>query len=203
MSKKDRNKFLEQIRSFVQKKYGKDKAVTIMHNAYYRYTELCIENKDEAKAKYIHTRERIYPSIAIFEALITNDISRKDASDLVHLFYALRSAKLANKIKRYMKIPFLYKFAPNILNSFMVKFFNEEAGFVMKKYDTPSNQTHFDMLSCLYCKTLNHYKCPELVEAFCHADVLCFGSMHKKVLFERTKTIANGDDCCDFRIRIK
>lgn len=47
------------------------------------------------------------------------------------------------------------------------------------------------------------YGCPEIVRGFCDADDVCYGNMHPKVAWERTKTLGYGFDVCDFKIRIK
>ncbi len=203
MKKNKKNNFLQQIENFVIKKYGKDKAKDIMHKAYYRYTELCIENKEEAKEFHIHTRERIYPSIAMFDALVANNISREDAKGLISLFYSWRSAKVGKALRTFLKFPFLYRFVPSIAYSKTDLMFNEKIGFQKEILVHTKKEYSFNMTSCLYYNTCKKYNCPEIVTIFCDADFICFGSMHKNIVFERSKTLATNDDCCDFQIRIE
>ena len=47
------------------------------------------------------------------------------------------------------------------------------------------------------------YGCPEIVKGFCDADDICYGNMHPKISWDRTKTIGYGDDICDFKVHIK
>lgn len=54
---------------YLEEKYGKDKAKSIIDDALLRYDELIKENENEPKAYYTYTRERIYPSIAVFDVL--------------------------------------------------------------------------------------------------------------------------------------
>lgn len=63
------------------------------------------ENKDEPKAHYMHTRQRIYPSIAVFDAMISEGTNKQEAADFVVSYYKWRSSKLAPKIKAIMKLP--------------------------------------------------------------------------------------------------
>ena len=59
------------------------------------------------------------------------------------------------------------------------------------------------MVRCPYMDTCVRYGCPEIVRGFCDADDVCYGSMHPKVSWERTKTLGYGFDRCDFKVRIK
>ncbi len=45
--------------------------------------------------------------------------------------------------------------------------------------------------------------CPEIVKGFCDADDICYGNMHPRISWDRTKTIGHGDGICDFKVRIK
>lgn len=61
----------------------------------------------------------------------------------------------------------------------------------------------FDMTECPYHKKCVHYGCPEIVKGFCDADDICYGNMHPKISWDRTKTIGRGDDVCDFKVHIR
>jgi hypothetical protein len=37
--------------------------------------------------------------------------------------------------------------------------------------------------------------CPELCKGYCEADDICYGNMHPKVIWGRTKTLGKGGDC--------
>lgn len=53
--------------------------------------------------------------------------------------------------------------------------------------------------SCLYLDTFTKYGCPEICKATCDTDITTYGGLAPKVIFLRTKTLAEGGDCCDFR----
>ena len=65
-----RVRHLVQIVPHLENRYGADMAQRIMCRALARYDELLDENADEPKAYHMHTRERIYPAIACFDAMI-------------------------------------------------------------------------------------------------------------------------------------
>lgn len=197
-----KNVFLNQCQKFLIKRYGEQEGLKISEESFHRYDELCLENENEPKAMHIHTRERIYPGIATFDALVNSGKSREEASDFVQEYYAWRSGIMGKKINKFMKMPGFYKMAPKLCRTLTQKMFSEEAAFQAKQYPTPKHQVRFDMTQCPYANICNKYGCGEIVIAYCKADDICFGNMHEKVKFVRTKTLAKGDDCCDFSISL-
>ena len=64
----------------MEKEYGAEKTGAIIEDAWRRYAEIVDENDDEPKKMYMHTRKRIYPAIAAFDAMTGNGISREEAA---------------------------------------------------------------------------------------------------------------------------
>ncbi len=48
-----------------------------------RYAELIDESRDEPREYYMHTRERIYPSIAVFDTPLDEEIERSEEDAFV------------------------------------------------------------------------------------------------------------------------
>ncbi len=203
MPQKRENVFIAKFENFIIEKHGTELAKEIMNDAYTRYTEISIENDNNLEITHEYTRERIFAGIAIFDALVKNGREREDAADLILLYYAWRSAKFGRKMKNILKIPFLYLFGPRMFRRTTDKMFNKDAGFDVRMHDTDKNEVRFDMLACPYLKLCTRYNCKEIVRAYCYADVLCFGDLHEKLIFEHSKTLNNGDDYCLFRFSIK
>ena len=61
--------YLTQIVPHLEERYGEEQARAIMQAALPRYDELLAENAGEPKAYHMHTHERIYPAIAVFDAM--------------------------------------------------------------------------------------------------------------------------------------
>lgn len=76
-----RVRYLVQIVPHLEDRYGTNKARSIMRRALARYDELLDENADEPKAYHMHTRERIYPAIACFDAMLVEGVDRADAAE--------------------------------------------------------------------------------------------------------------------------
>lgn len=200
--KKRKNRFLDGMAVALESEYGEAFVSNVMDKAWKNYEKLISENKDEPKAMWVHTRERIYPGIAIFNALKEVDIEREKAVLLLKKYYLNRSEKVAGVIRRIMKIPGLYKRVPKFFARMTPKQFGEAAGFQAEFYEQSKEMVRFDMLVCPYQYICQQYNCPEIVEMYCDADDVCYGNMHPKVQWLRTKTLGKGGDCCDFHVRI-
>lgn len=198
-----RVKYLVQIVPHLEERYGANRTRTIMQRALTRYDELLEENKDEPKAYYMHTRERIYPAIAMFDAMTSEDINRTEAADFLTNYYTWRAGSMARMVKTAFKIPGLYKAVPKVFSAIAKKSFGPEAGFTSEGMHMSQDEVRFDMVRCPYNDACVRYGCPEIVRGFCDADDVCYGNMHPKVSWERTKTLGYGFDRCDFKVRIK
>ena len=80
-------KYLVQIAPHLETSYGADKAQAIMQRALARYDELLEENADEPKAYHMHTHERIYPAIAVFDAILAEGVDRAETADFLVEYY--------------------------------------------------------------------------------------------------------------------
>lgn len=78
---------------------------------------------------YMHTRERIYPGIAAFDALTVNGESREQAADFIEDYYAWRSRRMADMLHRLMKIPGCCRLVPKFFKSMTRSNFGPKAGF--------------------------------------------------------------------------
>lgn len=200
---KSKVKYFKRIVPHLEKEYGAEKAHSIMARAFKRYEEIEADNQDEPKAYYIHTRERIYPSIAMFDAMTTEGINREETADFLVQLYRWRAGKMAPKIKALFKIPGLYKTVPKFFFNMTQKKFGPQMGFRAENQHLDENGMRFDMVVCPYHDKCRDYGCPEIVKGFCEADDICYGNMHPKLLWGRTQTLGKGGSCCDFKIGIK
>lgn len=197
-----KNKFLHDIKPFVDKNYGSYRYTLIMHYAYRRFSNLVADNNDEPRALSKHTKTRIYPAIAIMDSLLKNGIPWEEALDFVENYYMWRCEVAANKIRTFLKIPFMYRLVPRLFKGFVRKSFGEKAGFKCAYNCTKRKRIQFDVLSCPYYDICAEYGYPDLTRIFCMADDICYGDMHPKLQWNRCQTIADGGDLCDFDIKI-
>ena len=203
MNRRLGKRYLTGAVSAMEKQYGAEKTDMIIEDAWRRYAEIVDENADEPKKMYMHTRKRIYPAIAAFDAMTGNGISREEAAAFLNRYYEKRAAGVGSKIRGAMKIPGLYKLVPRFFAKMTKSSFGEDCGFRANWIRTEQEETCFDMLACPYQDTCVKYGCPEIVAGFCRADDEAYGYMHPKLKWGRTKTLGQGGDCCDFRLTIE
>ena len=200
--KHDRNKYLEQLPAHLIKENGEEKAGAIMRSAVRHYDALCLENADEPKAYDMHTKQRIYPAVAAFRAMTESGIPRQEAIDFLCGYYRWRSRNTAAMIGKLLKVPGLYRLMPGLFRKMTPRMFGESAGFKAVWHEDKEWPLRFDMVRCPYKEKCMAYGCPELCEAYCDADDICYGNMHPRLVWGRTKTLGKGGDCCDFKMTI-
>ena len=106
-------------------------------------------------------------------------------------------------VKAIFKVPGLYRTVPKVLSGMTRKSFGPQAGFASEGAYQSRDEVRFDMVRCPYMDACAHYGCPEIVRGFCDADDVCYGNMHPRIAWERTKTLGYGYDRCDFRVRVR
>lgn len=196
------NKFLKVVKQELRLHYSLDFVEKTMQKAGLGYEKLLLENSKESKPLRVHTESRIYPAIACFEALLAMGVERKKAVSLLTDFFRKRSTKIGEMIRRILRFPGLYRLIPKLFAKMTPKYFGEPAGFQAHFWEQSKTAVKFDMLVCPYYDICKKYGCPEIVAMFCDADDACYGNMHPKVQWLRTKTLGKGGDCCDFEVRV-
>ena len=195
-------KYLRNMVPQVKEKYGEEKARTILNHAQSRYEALIEENKDDPPAYSGQKRERIYPCIALFHALVDAGMGREEAAAFVTGYYRRLAERAAPVIRAVLKIPGLYRLVPKLFLNTALKHCVPEAGFLTENRFLSKTEMRFDMVKCPYQDSCVRYGCPELVKGFCDTDDICYGNMHRRLFWGRTKTIGHGDALCDFKLRI-
>lgn len=198
-----KNRVIKETEKIFKEKLNKKQLNNLMDYTYKRFYELKEENKKDNKYIKEHTETQIYPAIAMYEGLIKEGFSKKEAYDFLDRCYRTRAKKPAKLIRNILKIPKLYLLIPNIFKKAVSKKFGKKAGFEAKFYETSSKRAKFDMLKCPYYEICKKYGYPEITTLFCHTDDEAYGNMHKNLIWNRTKTIGEGNDICDFDIIIK
>lgn len=196
-------RYLRKLKPVLYEKFDKIEAERIMEKAWEEYAQLCRENAGEPKAMHMHTRGRIYPAIAAFRAMSDEGVDRRKASDILCRYYEKQNEPTGSAIRVLLHIPGLYKLVPRFFAKMTGKVFGEAAGFQAKWFRADKEEMRFDMLVCPYWDICVRYGCPEIVCGFCRADDICYGNMHPKPHWGRTKTLGLGGDCCDFLLAIR
>ena len=195
-----KSKVLKEVLPLMETEYGLGVARSAYCMAEMRFSQLCRENAGDPKAVRKQTVFNLYPCLALYESLRQAGVKDQDALSFLDRVWSLRAIGQAHSIRQLLKIPGLYRLMPWIYRKITLKQFGQAAGFQATFYDLGNRRCKFDMTRCLYCDRCQKYGCPELVPCFCHTDDVTSGSMHEKILWNRTKTMGEGGDVCDFDI---
>ena len=195
---KQKNKILRFMTQELEKTYGWGNTERVLELAQGSYEKLCRENASDPKAVKAHTEKMIYPTIALYRAML--ELGLPNALQFLDQAHSRRVEPSARSIRNLLKLPGLYKKLPAMYKWMTVHNFGVDAGFHADFLDSGPNRCQFNMTKCVYCDTCRKYGCPELIPCFCHTDDVTTGNMHEKILWNRTRTMGEGGDCCDFDV---
>lgn len=163
-----------------------------------RTAELILDNQDATPEKRRHLSQ-VLPCIAVFEILTVETGSRAKAFSLYEKWCLLHVQKMARALPALLKIPGLYRQVPRLMAKLLKQAFGEKAGFQFQNLNT-KNGFSVDITACPYVQMCKKYDCLEIARFFCESDDLCFGTLHPKLVWNRTRTLATGGDRCDFQL---
>ena len=167
------------------------------------YDRLIEENKDIPESFISHTRNNIFPVAAAFKAFLNEGMDRDEAAKKANDCFLSLMEDIAVSIRKMMKIPGMYHLMPFMWKTAMPKLFREDSGFGFSFYPTGKDEVKFDMTNCPYYNICKKLDLLEIAPTFCSSDDICYGNMHPRLIWNRTKTIARGGDCCDFDLYVK
>lgn len=196
-------KILKQNQPLLLELYDVTQTGRILDAAQAEYDRLCADHADQVKAVKQHTFDQIYPNVALYRALQTCGIPQPEALDFLDMSCCKLAEPKAKSMQMLCKIPGVYKLMPRIFTSVAKGQFGEAAGFRATYYDCGKHRSKFDMTHCLYYDTCTECGCPELTKCFCHTDDVTDGNIHPKLLWNRTQTIGEGADFCDFDLLVR
>ena len=187
----------------VSEDVGKVKAAQIARSAQKRYEALRAENSSDSKELRSHSYKRIYPGIAVYEAMRAEDISQEKAIWYIREYFQRLAAKRVPFFQRAIKTFGLARKFPYLFVAGVKKSCQPNAGFVYELPESHYNEARINIVRCTYFEICKRYGCPEITSAYCDSDDAGYGNLHPNLIWGRTKTIGHGGDCCDFLLEYK
>ena len=182
----------------VSEDVGKVKAAQIARSAQKRYEALRAENSSDSKELRSHSYKRIYPGIAVYEAMRAEDISQEKAVWYIREYFQRLAAKRVPFFQKVIKTFGLARKFPHLFVAGVKKSCQPNAGFVYELPESHDNEARINIVRCPYFEICKRYGCPEITSAYCDSDDAGYGNLHPNLIWGRTKTIGHGGDCCDF-----
>lgn len=196
-------RLIKETCKIVSEDVGKVKAAQIAQSAQKRYEALRAENSSDSKELRSHSYKRIYPGIAVYEAMRAEDISQEKAVWYIREYFQRLAAKRVPFFQRAIKTFGLARKFPYLFVAGVKKSCQPNAGFVYELPESHYNEARINIVRCPYFEICKRYGCPEITSAYCDSDDAGYGNLHPNLIWGRTKTIGHGGDCCDFLLEYK
>ena len=196
-------RLIKETCKIVSEDVGEVKAAQIARSAQNRYEALRAENSSDSKELRPHSYKRIYPGIAVYEAMRSEGISQEKAVWYIREYFQRLAAKRVPFFQRAIKTFGLARKFPHLFVAGVKKSCQSNAGFVYELPESHYNEARINIVRCPYFEICKRYGCPEITSAYCDSDDAGYGNLHPNLIWGRTKTIGHGGDCCDFLLEYK
>ena len=196
-------RLIKETCKIVSEDVGEVKAAQIARSAQKRYEALRAENSSDSKELRSHSYKRIYPGIAVYEAMRSEGISQEKAVWYIREYFQRIAAKRVPFFQRAIKTFGLARKFPYLFMAGIKKSCQPNAGFVYELPESHDNEARINIVRCPYFEICKRYGCPEITSAYCDSDDAGYGNLHPNLIWGRTKTIGHGGDCCDFLLEYK
>lgn len=146
-------------------------------------------------AKYLEGS--IIPATSIYDVLTTWEQSKDKAYTHMQTMIGENTKRTTRVMwKRIGKLPFFFWMFRKMFTMGLST--QKDVWEVEFKANSHSN-FDYNITRCLWNDAFEQLGCPELCQLYCENDNINFVDTSKYMRFERTKTLANGNKCCDFR----
>ena len=183
----------DQIKEFLNEKFGTDKAAALFNTQEIILNELIKNIKDKSENQKKMLTQTILPRIALYKAMLKEGFLEDDVYKYMQKYMLdIVAIKKHSSTAKMEKVPGFYSIYSNIFLKIMRTTDLQES---TQKH----GKDYFDVTikKCLWHTACVENGCAELCRLFCDVDNVTYGGL-KKIGFSRTKTLGYGGDCCDF-----
>lgn len=138
-----------------------------------------------------------YPFAGVYKAL-QEYVSKEEALQMMMGYAPVIGEKQRKAYWRFTSIPGIPSLLWANFGKIMKVAGGEKAGYKSRIYGVNGNQAGMDVLSCPVVNALVEIGMPEVAPVMCAIDQV-YSTGYRGIKFRRTKSVAEGDDCCDYR----
>ena len=179
--------------------HGEFKAATLAGRVQARYDELHASRpRFPKRALRLHLDMLILPGLALYQTLLEeNDDAEAVLAEMESIFETTFSPlfRFALFVDRAPRSFALFR---RTARTTLEHIFPSE-GWERETVEDSDRAFAFNMYACLYLNVLTAYGAPELTPIYCRMDELLYEKLPPVIIWQRTKTLGRGGDCCDFR----
>ena len=193
--------YFSYFHSFCTDRFGRDIANALNEGVEVRLSRMMNE-ADYKNNKYIkwHMDTNMLPVIAIYLSYKDNAYTADKAYEYTDEVMQILRLKNRRNNQPAGKLPFGYFIFKLFCRSIVKKQYPSQ-GWDLEWIEYSKHELHFNMKSCIYLETTKKYHCPELCPLFCANDDVVLSGYRPAIVFERSGTLAQGQDGCDFHFK--
>lgn len=194
----NRNSYARDFHLMIEEKFSSEEAAIIWQKAN-EYSEKMIKEHPNAYGSAVKVS---YPFAGIYMAL-QEYISKEEALAMMKDFAPCIGEKMRKQYMAFTSIPGVPSLIWANFDKIMKSASSEKAGYKSKNYGVKDNKAALDILACPVVDALAEIGMPEVAPVMCAIDQI-YSQGYRGIKFRRTKSVAEGDDCCDYRyMRVK
>jgi hypothetical protein len=138
-----------------------------------------------------------YPFAGVYKAL-QKYVSKEEALQMMMDYAPVIGEKARKKYWRFTSVPGVSSLLWVNFVKIMTVAASEKKGYKSRMLGVNGNHAGLDILSCPVVNALVEIGMPEVAPVMCAIDQV-YGNGYRGIEFRRTKSVAEGDDCCDYR----
>ncbi len=190
---------LEKFVHTLSNRLSKEECGRIERVARNKYLQLMREcDFPTEKALRFHIEHQIFPGISLYEGILSLGFEKEKALSFVNTSFEAWAIKPQKVMRFFSFFPFYYEMIRVSVKKIIDVGF-PSSGWDVEMIENSKREISFNMKSCFYHKTLKAYDVPELTSLYCNSDVVMFSGASRCITFQRSKTIAKGDEICNFQ----
>ncbi len=189
--KLDKSMFFKKIRRELIERYGKDEAAAIWKDAVLEFQALENDEPDADKS----SKTYVFPAVAIYRAVYKHDPD--NALEVVRDY----GTKTGLWLKGIFGIITALPGVPTLMWKNMDKIAQKMSdGYGCRNVNVTEHLCSMDIISCPLYDKAKELGTPEAVQMICCMDKV-YMTGFRGIDYKRTKSLAEGDDCCDYRLK--
>ena len=140
-----------------------------------------------------------YPFAGVYKAL-QEYVSKEEALQMMMDYSQVIGEKARKTFWRFTSIPGMPSLIWANAGKIMEVAGSEKNGYKSRFLGVNGNHAGMDVLSCPIVDALAEIGMPEVATVMCAIDMI-YSTGYRGIQFKRTKSVAEGDDCCDYRYK--
>ncbi len=191
--------FLATAQRLLAEGRGDAEAARLAGLARARYEELYAQRaRLPNRVLRFHLEGGILPGLALYQTLLEEGVDRQAAIAEMERLVASLVGGLGSVMSLLGRLPRAFSIFRRV-EPWVVRLGFPAEGWEMEPLQDDKECVAYNVHRCFYVDMLSSYGTPELTSVFCGGDDVVFPRLSPSITWERTMTLGQGGDRCDFR----